>query len=248
MYRWRKTAYTLLYISIAFLLAWCNSWDKSTKEITETIWNRTCTWKWVDKIEWYTTCFSTIWSSYEWDVRWHKLHWKWKVVKKDWTIFEWYFNEWYFIAWKITYKNGDAIRWLWSPLLNKDWESKLELWKRFTKIDWSIELGEFDNNDNLKYWMKEYNDTFYVWDFKFFITSNIEDLNNAFNTKYIYNWYVVNNNWCSKVSNRKPTDITRTVTKTITNTVYRNIWFKSALSQQWTILNPYVVNLRIKDY
>jgi len=158
-----KKIFMFLLIIPLTLLLWCdNLCNKTEREITETIWNRTCTWEWVDKIEWYATCFSTIWSSYEWDVRWHKLHWKWKVVKKDWTIFEWYFNEWYFIAWKITYENGDAIRWLWSPSwLDNYWRSisKLELWKRFTKIDWSIELGEFDNNDNLKYWMKEYNDT-----------------------------------------------------------------------------------------
>ena len=237
-----KKIYFIGMLSLLVLsLLWCdNLCNKTEREITETFWNRTCTWKWVDKIEWYATCFSTIWSSYEWDVRWHKLHWKWKAVKKDWTIFEWYFNEWYFIAWKITYENGDAIRWLWSPSwLDNYWGliSKLELWKRFTKINWSIELGEFDNNDNLKYWMKEYNGTFYVWDFNY----NIFDI---YNTNYTYNWYGVNNNWCSKVLNWIPTDITRTVA----NTVYRNIWFKSALSQQWTVLNPYVVNLNVKKW
>lgn len=240
-----KKIFMFLLIIPLTLLLWCdNLCNKTEREITESFWNitfRTCKWQWIDKIEGYAECVSSSWDTYKWDVRWHNLNWKWIRINSNWDTLDWYFYKWFFIAWKVNWKNGDATKWMWTP----QWSwSRIELWKIFMKSNWHILLWDFDENWNLSYWMKEYNGTFYVWDFNY----NIFDI---YNTKYTYNWYGVNNNWCSKVINWEPTEITRIVTKTITNTVYRNNWIQLSnplgdFYKLWSQYNPYTVKLELK--
>ena len=235
-----KKSIIICCIFTILMLTWCDTScnNDSVKEITETIqdrkWDRTCVWSWINKIEWLAKCKNSKWDYYEWDMRWNKFNWKGKLTYLDWESHEWYFYNWWIVAWKITKNNGDTTKGIYRG--KRDWVW-LEFWKIFTKSNWNIKLWDFDAWWNITYWLIQNDSTYYVG--KFF-----QKIWDPLRTNKIKDGYVVNSQWCSLFSNWDIKDIT----KTVTNTVYGNIWFKSALSQQWTILNPYVVNLRIKDY
>lgn len=212
------------------LLLWCdNLCNKTEREITETFWSRTCAWKWVDKIEWYATCKTTDWWSYFWDVRWHDFNWKWKLITSNWETQDGYFYNWSFIAGKVSFSNGDATKWLRTIIDN--WTSMLEFWKNFSKKTWKIMIWDFDNW-YLTYWMS---------------SENWKTMAGEFRQWGLYNWYISVNNWCAMASNWNLREITRT----ITNTVYRNNGIQLSnplgdLYKLWGKYNPYTVQLELK--
>ena len=220
----------MLCLSI-ILLSWCTELcNKSEKTITETFWIRTvrtCVWTWVDKIEWYAECTSLSWHVYNWDVRWSHFNWKWKLTTSNWVIQEWYFYNWYFVAWKQTESNGNATKWLWSL---QSGNRTLEFWKEFRKSDWTIWLWDFDDNWQITYWLIYRNVLSYP----------IYFVGNSSPTKK--DWYFVSSIWCAKYW---PDGWFKEITRTVTNTVYRNIW-RTNTNNLWTLLNPYVVNLNVK--
>lgn len=190
---------------------------------------------WIDKIEGAATCSNPSWSSYKWDIRWHKFNWRWTLVYKDWGVQEWYFYNWKFVAWKITHSNGDSAKWLWRE---KDENTlTLELWKSFRKSDGKTELGDFENS-RLSYWMRylvlQWIESYRAW--------NFSDWD-------IFNWYMIFPYWCGKFTNWNAEEITRTVT----NTVYRDngmqlsnknpLWDYYSL---WGKGNPYNVTVEFK--
>ena len=226
----KKNLLFVLLISIIFI-GWCDILCEKTEEkITETLWGRTCVWKWVYKIEWYANCKTTDWWSYAWDIRWHKFNWKWKLTTPDWEIQDGYFYNWDFVAGKVSFSNGNASKWLRIP--NDKWGSTLESWKTFTKNNWQILIWDFDENWYLKYWMNSLNWSIVVGEFK---------------NGWIYNWYLAFSNGCHLVSKWNIREITRT----ITNTVYRNNWIQLSnplwdLYALWGKYNPYTVQLELK--
>jgi len=225
----KKLQFLYFLCAVLLFLTWCDEFcDTSTKKITETIWNWTCVWQWVDKIEWQANCKTQDWWTYVWDVWWHNFNWKWKLITSNWEIRDGYFYNWSFIAGKVSFSNGDALKWLRTIIDN--WASILESWKMFNKNSWVTIIWDFDENFNLKYWMKSYN-----W----FMTAVWE-----FRDWDIYNWYISFDDSCWTVSNWN----IKETTKTVTNTVYRNNWLTSSLGKQWTVLNPYVVNVNVKKW
>ena len=223
----KKICILSLFFSLIFIV-WCNVlWNKSEKEVTEIIWSRNCTWKWVNKIEWYANCTTTDGWRHVWDVWGHNFNWKWERSDPNWGVLEWYFYNWQFVAWKVT-KNWISEKWLRKSV---DGSSVvLELGKRYKW--WNISLWEFDNEWNLSYGL------YYVnipqEGFMYFVWKN-ED------------WYFVLPSWCARILNWKVQEITRTVT----NTVYRDNWIQlsSALWDfytLWSKYNPYTINLNFK--
>ena len=136
----KKICILSLFFSLIFIV-WCNVlWNKSEKEVTEIIWSRNCTWKWVNKIEWYANCTTTDGWRHVWDVWGHNFNWKWERSDPNWGVLEWYFYNWQFVAWKVT-KNWISEKWLRKSV---DGSSVvLELGKRYKW--WNISLWEFDN-------------------------------------------------------------------------------------------------------
>lgn len=221
----KKLLFLLVLFSV-FFISWC---DIPVTMVTEYLWSWICVWQWnFWEIKWYANCKTSDWWTYNWDVWWHAFHWKWKLTTSGWQIQDWYFNNWDFVAWKVTFENGNSGKWLWS----ENWY--VELWKFFYKNNWNIEFWEYDSNWNISYWMRqatisELGEVLNVWNFK----------NNN-----LYNWYINVSKWCFRVINWNLTEITRTVT----NTVYRDMWVSwlSRLTQLWSIFNPYNVNVTIK--
>ena len=172
---------------------------------------------------------------YNWDVWGSTFNWQWKLVTPDWEIQEWYFYNWKFRAGKVTKPNGDSVKWLWTK--KDENTSTLELWKVFHKDNWNIELWDF-NNWYLSYWMRytilNQIEAYWVWKF---IEWSLND------------WYMTFPYWCWKLINWNAEEITRTVT----NTVYRNDWVQLSKSNPlwdfyklWSKYNPYTVQLELK--
>lgn len=218
----------LLFWMLLFviLLAWC---DTPVTTVTEYIWNWTCVWQWrLREIEWYANCKRSDWWSYEWDIWGSAFNWKWKLVTSEWEIQDWYFYNWMMVAGKVTWGNGNSWKWLWG----ENWH--VELWKFFYKSNWTIQIWEFDSNWDLSYWMNkttspEFWEIFYLWNFKY---------------GFPYNWYITTSQGCSIAINWNISEVTRT----ITNTVYKNVginWL-NRLNQLGSKLNPYNVNVTIK--
>lgn len=235
-----KKIFMFLLIIPLTLLLWCdNLCNKTEMEITETFWSRTCKWQWIDKIEGYAECISSSWDTYKWDVRWHNFNWKWIRINSNWDTIDWYFYEWFFIAWKVNWANGDSTKWMRAP----QWSwSRFEFWKRFRKNDWQILLWDFDENWDLKYWMISFNWNISAWEFK-------NQLYKWFNwlINWLYNWYISSNVACFKATNWNVSEIT----KTITNTVYRNNWIQLSnplgdFYKLWSQYNPYTVKLELE--
>ena len=243
---WRIAFIILL---VAWILLWYFSYQKIngleqeilnlTTETTviEKIWDITCVWSWEkDEIKWQAICTYTWnnWWVYSWDFYNHTMNWLWKVEYNNGNIREWYFYNRAIVAWKISENNWDAIKWLWT--WDEDGVHSLEMWKIFTKSNGAIRMWDFQDGE-LSYWM------FYF---------NIEWIENytlgKFNNWDIIpnDWYFITSNWCAKLSNWNAKEITRT----ITNTVYRNnIKLDSPLwdfYKLWSKYNPYTVQLELK--
>lgn len=230
-----KKKFILIMILFSLLLSWCSELsNQSPRSITENIWSRTCTWKWVDKIEWYATCRTTDWWSYVWDIRWHKFNGKWKLITSDWETQDGYFYNWNIIAGKVTKNNGNAIKWL---RRNTSGDANtLELWKIFQK-NWDIRLWEFDIEWNFTYWLYYTN----ILNTSAYVVGKFQG--NTLKTEL----YFIATDWCAKFSNWEYKEITRT----ITNTVYKNNWIQLSnplgdFYKLWSQYNPYTVKLELK--
>lgn len=220
-----KKTFILILICSLFLITWCEELcDNSITNITEYIWDWICVWKWtLWEIKWYANCKTSDGWTYSWDIWWHTFHWKWKIITSDWEIQDWYFYNWNFVAWKFTNKNGDSYKWLWKS--RNDGSIVIELWKGYH--GWVTEYWDFDNNWSISFWVRYYNsvDWYLIWD----IWKNS-------------NLYFVYKDWCASINNWSVKEITRAGS-------YGNIWFESGLSrlsQPWSIMNPYRVNVTIK--
>lgn len=233
---WRIAFIILL---VAWILLWYFSYQKInyleqeildlTTETTviETIWDMTCVWSWVNgEIRWHATCTYSWFNSklYSGSFYNHNLNWYWIVdidhqeLNEDSAlILRDILQEWYFYNWKL------KIWKIWGGIL-------FEIW--FFEDDW-----------NLRQWMREFFWGYDVWDFVWWV---------------LFNWYSINSinfkdnpSWCKEYKNGVATDITKTVTKTVTNTVYRNnnIKLDSPLwdfYKLWSKYNPYTVQLELK--
>lgn len=260
-YSWR-IAFSILLIIWLWLLY--NSYEKTsgleqkilslTTEMTvvETIWDMTCIWSWVNwEIRWHANCTYSWFNSklYSGDIYNHNLNWYGviDIDNKDWLMYtttwksilqEWLFYNWVLVAWldNENYKKGVRIE--------KDNWLSLSLWKTNTFFEW--EIWEFDENWYLKYWYSWVADLdsldsldldssklwYYVWEF---------------NNWALSDWYLVGPWWCKKYINGVMTD----VTKTVTNTVYRNnpIDITKGLvpiNPLWSQSNPYNVKIELK--
>ena len=213
--------------------------------VVEKVWDMTCIWSWVNwEIRWHANCTYSWFNSklYSGDIYNHNLNWYGiiDIDNKDWLTYtttwkfilqEWLFYNWVLVAWldNENYKRGVRIE--------KDNWLSLSLWETNTFFEW--EIWEFNENWYLKYWTKYSMVTdgsnsdlqYYVWQFNNWVLSN---------------WYLVNPWWCKKYKNGVITDIT----KTVTNTVYRNnIDITKGLvpiNPLWSQSNPYNVKIELK--